>query len=254
MGKSLFFTPSKAESVGPSRENDVIVWKKTLSEFQTEKYTCLFQLFSNDQKHLIEKADIDTLVKRITKNWPPQCKLTYQVKDVFETFYECLVEQVLYEKTSINPQTRSWEEARKPKIFLEECKAINLTTWLNMWGKLCFGSSGISNFPIWVQLLPQIFYTLINTDGNGSISADELKAFYQEFVKLPAQDLEKATSQGYRAMTMNGDEELTLRNFLYCFSNLLLGKGDYGPGKYIIGLFDREESHQSYKIIYDNDD
>ena len=46
-----------------------------------------------------------------------------------------------------------------------EADKITLIQWLNMWGRLCRGSAGISGFPIWVQLLAQMFFETIDRDG-----------------------------------------------------------------------------------------
>ena len=43
--------------------------------------------------------------------------------------------------------------------------SISLIQWLNMWGRLTYGSAGLSDFPCWVQTLPQIFFKVIDRDG-----------------------------------------------------------------------------------------
>ncbi len=46
--------------------------------------------------------------------------------------------------------------------------SISLVQWLNMWGRLTYGSAGLSDFPCWVQTLPGIFFRVIDKDGNSS--------------------------------------------------------------------------------------
>ena len=81
-------------------------------------------------------------------------------------------------------------------------KSMNLQQWLNMWGRLCYGSAGISDFPIWVQLLPELFFKVIDRDQDGVLSFNEVKNFYRDLIgiKDPVQ-LEKVCIEGYRAMT-----------------------------------------------------
>ena len=56
-----------------------------------------------------------------------------------------------------------WDEAfkRHEKIDVSQ---MNLTQWLNMWGRLCYKSAGIADFPIWVQLLPDILFQVMDRD------------------------------------------------------------------------------------------
>ena len=39
--------------------------------------------------------------------------------------------------------------------------SISLKSWLNMWARLCRGSAGMDDFPIWVQLLPRVLFNVI---------------------------------------------------------------------------------------------
>ena len=96
----------------------------------------------------------------------------------------------------------SWEDAFDRYSDAKMSKTMNIIQWLNMWGRLCYGSAGISDFPIWVQILPDIFFSVIDRDQDGLLSFDEMKNFYRDLVdiKNPAQ-LEKVCKEGYRAMT-----------------------------------------------------
>ena len=96
----------------------------------------------------------------------------------------------------------SWEDAFDRYSDAKMSKTMNIIQWLNMWGRLCYGSAGISDFPIWVQILPDIFFSVIDRDQDGLLSFDEMKNFYRDLVEIknPAQ-LEKVCKEGYRAMT-----------------------------------------------------
>ena len=54
-------------------------------------------------------------------------------------------------------------------------------------------------------------------------------------------------------MTANGDYKLNKENYDFCFANFLLGKGIYGPGKYVFGVFDNRELDEKFPIIYNED-
>ena len=38
------------------------------------------------------------------------------------------------------------------------------------------------------------------------------------------------------------------------FANFLLGRGKYGPGKYLFGCFDNSEIGETYQVKYNDDD
>ena len=65
--------------------------------------------------------------------------------------------------SSTDKEIATWEEALSAQPI--DVTAITLAQWLNMWGRLCYGSAGMAGFPIWVQLLPKIFFEVIDHDG-----------------------------------------------------------------------------------------
>jgi len=134
-------------------------------------------------------------------------------------------------------------------------KTMNVVQWLNMWGRLCYGSAGISDFPIWVQILPDIFFGVIDRDNDGILAFNEFKNFYRDMVgiKDPVQ-LEKVCKEGYRAMTANGDYVLNKANYDFVFANFLLGKDIYGPGKYLFGVFDNREIDETFPVSYNDEE
>ena len=56
----------------------------------------------------------------------------------------------------------------------------------------------------------------------------------------------------YDCFLKDGRYKLTRANYEFCFANFLLGKGIYGPGKYIFGVFDNSDIDTKYKVIYDD--
>ena len=95
----------------------------------------------------------------------------------------------------------SWEDAFVKYSDTKIAKSMNLKQWLNMWGRLCYGSAGISDFPIWVQILPDIFFKVIDRDEDGLLAYEEVKNFYKGCLGIDASKLEKTCKEGYRAMT-----------------------------------------------------
>ena len=95
-----------------------------------------------------------------------------------------------------------WEDAFKKYSDQKLSKTMNLGQWLNMWGRLCYGSAGIADFPIWVQILPEIFFKVMDSHHSGIITLDEVQLFYRDMIgiKDPAA-LDKISKEGYRAMT-----------------------------------------------------
>ena len=117
------------------------------------------------------------------------------------------------------------------------------------------------------------------------ITRESLRNFYENFSGLEGDTLEKVATEGYRSMSavstfsilllclhkafiQNGDYELDYKSYKLLFSNFLLGRTIYGPGKdvlstktdqteppcpgkYIFGCFDNRDMNEPYKIVYD---
>ena len=92
-----------------------------------------------------------------------------------------------------------WAEALKPHVV--DSYDVNKGQWLNMWGKLCRGSAGISGFPDWVKILGHMFFDIIDRDGDGILSYNEIKMFYAKLIGIDEKNLEKFSTEAYRAMT-----------------------------------------------------
>ena len=61
---------------------------------------------------------------------------------------------------------------------------VSLATWLNTWGGLCHDASGLGDFPNWIRTSPDIFFDLIDRDGDDVISEEELEDFFVRFLGM----------------------------------------------------------------------
>jgi len=233
---------------------------KYLSEFQVEKFKYLFDAFFDmDKNDFIERSDIVAFIDKLSSyaGWKEGSKEHTHLLDVQNTFYECIKDQIIAEyqaeETTEEEAMLPWSEAFKRHGNVDTSR-MSLNQWLNMWGRLCYGSAGISDFPIWVQLLPEIFFEVMDRDGDGVASYEEVKNYYRHLIGITdPKKLEKTAKEGYRVLTANGDYTLNKSHFFFCFANFLLGKGIYGPGKYIFGVFDNRELDEKFKIIYNDE-
>ena len=82
---------------------------------------------------------------------------------------------------------------------------------------------------------------------SGVISKKELKLFYTAFLdagKLDERAVAELTDKSYKAMTSNGEVQLTFHMYKLSFLNFLLGKQPNGPGEWLFGEVDREGGRQ----------
>lgn len=227
--------------------------KGQLSSFQIEKLTFFFtQFFDDDKNGIIDANDFAGLNERLRQvaGWDLEDPSYLAMIDNNRVFFECLLEQVMTERKTEGLEDRTWEEALAPsKVVID---SVSLNNWLHMWAKMCKGAAGIDDFPIWVQLIPKsIFNIICSRSGTLEISRESLRNFYSNFGGLSGSELEKVSTEGYRAMTASGDYELDYSSYRLLFSNFLLGKTIYGPGKYIFGCFDNSDMETKYKIIWE---
>merc|ERR1711874_967838 len=106
-----------------------------LSPFQVEKLTYFFnQFFDFNEDGKIDASDFAGLNERLRKvaNWSTEDTEYINMVDNNRVFFECLLEQVLAERN---------------KVVVD---SVSLTSWLHMWARMCKGSAGIDDFPIWV--------------------------------------------------------------------------------------------------------
>jgi len=225
---------------------------KNLSRFQIEKLTYFFSsFFDANFDGIIDCDDFDILNERLRKHagWHMMQEEYKLMLDSNSVFFECLLDQVQKEQDDEGLEHRTWEEALRPVAF--EVTSINLEQWLNMWGRLCKNAAGIDQMPIWVQLLPTLLFKVMDCkEKPGEITKDELTHFYKEFTGMTGAELTDTVTEGYRSMTGSGEFPLNLVNYKLLFSNFLLGKTIYGPGKYIFGCFDNSDMYKKYEVLY----
>merc|ERR1712004_194774 len=119
-----------------------------------------------------------------------------------------------------------------------------------MWARMCKGAAGIDDFPIWVQLIPRVIFNVIcSKEGGLIITRSSLRNFYENFTGLSGDTLDKVATEGFRSMTANGDYELDYSSYKLLFSNFLLGRTIYGPGKYVFGCFDNSDMTEKYNRL-----
>jgi len=222
-----------------------------LSEFQIEKLTYFFQQFFDiNGDGVISATDLPSLNERLrtVSGWSVTDPNYLTMADNNRVFFECLIDQVKAERNTEGLENRSWAEALAPRKMTPS--SVTLQAWLNMWGRLCTGSAGIDDFPIWVQLIPKIMFSAI-TAGQGAniITRDALRDFYVVFSGLDKDKVEQVATVGFKTISANGDYEVDMDTYKLLFSNFLLGKTIYGPGKFIFGCFDNRDMTQKYKII-----
>jgi len=236
-----------------SADIDSILASKLLSEFQIEKLSYFFKVFfDTNGDGQISADDLPDLNERLraVAGWGTSDPTYLTMVDNNRVFLECLLDQVKHERNTEGLEERSWAEALAPRKFA--VTSVSLQAWLNMWGRLCQGSAGIDDFPIWVQLIPNILFDAITAnESTNIITRDSLKRFYLQFSGLSPVEVEKVATDGFRTMSANGDYEVDLDTYKLLFSNFLLGKTIYGPGKFIFGCFDNRDMTQKYKIIYE---
>merc|ERR1712051_1085028 len=149
-------------SKGTDNITDLAELEGLLSPFQVEKLTYFFnQFFDFNTDGKIDAADFEGLNERLRKvaGWGEDDQEYINMVDNNRVFFECLLEQVLAERNKEGLEERTWEEALAPSKVVVD--SVSLSSWLHMWAKMCKGSAGIADFPIWVQLIPRVIFNVI---------------------------------------------------------------------------------------------
>lgn len=42
---------------------------------------------------------------------------------------------------------------------------ISKDVWIQMWERLTYGAMGMQDFPVWLQLLPKVFFEIVDFKG-----------------------------------------------------------------------------------------
>lgn len=242
------------QAANPAESHSALNTHKYLSPFQVVKFTYMFEAFFDTKKNgRLEETNLDSFINKIIDylGIEPNSKKDFRLQDVKNSFWDCIKDQLIreYKADDDGDAMIPWAEAFK-RASTVDTSNMNLTQWLNMWGRLCYKSAGISDFPIWVQLLPSLFFDVMDMKCEGAVNEADLGAFYAQFVGVKPSKVGQVTSAGFAQMTANGDYKLNREHYFFCFANFLLGRDIYGPGKYIFGVFDNRELEQSYKVQY----
>jgi len=188
---------------GTDNITDLAELEGLLSPFQVEKLTYFFnQFFDFNEDGKIDAADFAGLNERLRKvaGWGEEDQEYINMVDNNRVFFECLLEQVLAERNKEGLEERSWDEALAPSKVVVD--SVSLSSWLHMWARMCKGSAGIDDFPIWVQLIPRVIFNVICSKMRVDyITRESLRNFYENFSGLGGDNLEKVATEGYRSMS-----------------------------------------------------
>jgi len=169
-----------------------------LSPFQIEKFSYFYKFFDSNGDGHVDMDDMEGINERLRNvaGWSKDDPQYLSLMDNNRVFMECLLDQVKKEKDTEGLEHRTWAEAMAPsRMNVTHCSQ---SAWLHMWARLCKGSAGIDDFPIWVQLLPRaLFNIIVAREGASVISKSSLRNFYERFTGLSGQVLEKVTENGY---------------------------------------------------------
>merc|ERR1712020_491421 len=216
-------------------DNTSVDWdelKGKLSSFQVDKLNYFFtQFFDHNQDGVIDAKDFSGLNERLRKvaGWDLDDPQYLAVCDNNRVFFECLLEQAYAERNTEGLEERTWEQALAPSKMVVD--SVSLNSWL----------------------IPRaIFNVICSREGGEVISRSSLRNFYENFTGLSGDTLDKVANEGFRSMSANGDYELDYSSYKLLFSNFLLGRTIYGPGKYVFGCFDNSDMTEKYKIDYNS--
>lgn len=204
----------------------------TLTPFQTEKLEYFFKFFApNDNNELVQESLTNFMERILTfTGWARDSADARECHEVHEAFFE-----ILFDKASDGESKRA--------------KCISLEDWLALWSHLIPGCTGLYNFPIWLRLLPKTIFRIMDRDHDNLITEDELGLFYQGMVNLTPEEAKKNSKLAYAQMTDNGYYPLNLNSYEQIFSNFMLGRTPYGPGRHIFGCFEHDVDITPFTLI-----
>lgn len=206
----------------------------TLSQFQKEKLRSFFNFLEPDVNGKLDSKSLDRIVKRILDftKWPAGGVKANHIREICDAFFEILFEKAVDEGA--------------------RCDQASLNDWYHIWSHLLPGCKGMSNFPVWLRLMPKILFEMIDRDGDHLIDAPELLIFFRDMMKIVDPNLEQKVIDAVKEMTDDNRYPLNMEGYEQIFANFLIGKTPHGPGKYIFGLFNYEDYH--YELIKRPDD
>ncbi|KAH9514623.1 hypothetical protein Btru_023121 [Bulinus truncatus] len=193
-----------------------------LSPFQKEKLEYYFRFLAPDEEGNLDKNSINRLMEKILDftGWDEDSPTFREFQEVHEAFFEQLFE-------------RAQEEEG-------EAGKVTLDNWLSMWSSILPGVMSMHNLPVWLRLMPQLLFKIVDRRRQKYLTANDLEIFYKEMVHLDSDQAFEVAQKAYSHMTDEGRYPLNEDSYEQLFANFLIGRTPYGPGRYIFGCFEHE--------------
>lgn len=206
-----------------------------LSPFQREKLAFFFKFYEPNERNELDNSSLGNFMKRVLEftGWKADSADATKLHEIHENFFE-----VLFDKTS---------EVKGSDDIPE--RTVTLDDWLSVWSNLLLGCMGSMNFPVWLRLLPQCLFQMMDRDRDNYLNEEELFNFYHYMVKLPREEAAANSHNAWSQMTDLGNYPLKLESYEQIFSNFLLGRTPYGPGRHIFGCFEHSLSMNPFTLI-----
>jgi len=210
----------------------------TLSDFQKEKLEYYFRFLCPSEAGYLDPQSITKFMNKVLEftGWEEDGRLAKECREVHVAFFEVLFEKSKEEATLVS--------TKNIDMTLDKCSK---DIWLAMWSHMLTGAMGISNFPIWLRLMPKYLFKMIDRSDKGYLTADDLAVYYRDMIHLEEDQVRKVADKAYEQMTDGGKWPLTLESYEQLFANFLIGRTPYGPGRYIFGCFEHEV--RDFKLI-----
>lgn len=204
-----------------------------LSVFQHEKLEFFFNFYQPNENKCLDDTSVTRFMKRVLAftHWAEDDVRAIHCREIHEAFFEVLFE-------------RSQEGGG-------ELHQVTLDDWLKMWSNILPGAMGIGNFPVWLRLLPKTMFQMIDRNRDEVVGVTELANFYIHMVNIPKDLAETRAALAFDQMTDYGRYPLNIDSYEMIFSNFLIGRTPFGPGRHIFGCF--EHNVKSFKLIQEAD-
>ncbi|BES97817.1 Hypothetical protein NTJ_10631 [Nesidiocoris tenuis] len=208
-----------------------------LTDTQKEKLSHFFaHVFDMDRDDIISLQDIEGFTERL-KHYT-EWSVNSGEYLILQQVQQGLVETFIYPLKPDQGSSSEGGESRVPKNL--DRLFLSIEEWLNFWGGILESKKNFHEVPLWLQYFPKILFAAINKSGTGTVTKDELSAFYSSVLGYPSQKLNSLVNEAYDAMTASGDFKLTYDCYRLCFANFLFGRYPNGPGQYIFGSSQRK--------------
>ncbi|XP_074662118.1 uncharacterized protein LOC141914737 [Tubulanus polymorphus] len=206
---------------------------RAMSDFQKTKLEKLFLFFaaSKNSKNdaSLDTDDFNELKKKILQytGWNKEFRTVQVSWWTLDTLFESLLEM-------------SSNLYRGNECEYKNQGKVKLADWYRIWSAILAKMKGTCNLPIWVSGISQLLFSVINKSCSGSISVNELYQFHVEFLKktsLQTEEYKIKCRQAYDRITDNDRHQFDERTFAQLFANFVVGREEFGPGKYIFDCY-----------------